>query len=381
MALHMRKFDDDPRLEDLLDGDRRARLLELLQLLCGDSFSLQTQPQSGAEPVEFNLDTLAWLSCPASPFQQPPAARLIEFILYYVAKYRMAASLHHDTTEASFAELQRQHAALQESQALYKALSEQLQSRVEEQVKVIEGAQQQLYESARLRAIGQLAAGVAHEINNPIGFISSNLRVAGEYLDELSNKLPGESETSAVIDDFRALLEESISGSQRIAAIVADLKTFSNIDQQDFVPCDLNRLIATTCHLIEAECSHGLTIEQRLEPLPQLAGYPAKLSQALYNVLDNATKAIAGVEGRVRITSRVAENGYSEVLIEDNGCGIAAEHLDCLFDPFFTTRPVGAGTGLGLSVARDIMTAHRGEILVRSKLGAGTRVTLRFLNQ
>lgn len=381
MGPHMRKFDDDPRLEDLLDGERRGRLLELLQLLCGDSFSLQSEPQSGAEPIEFNLDTLAWLSCPAAPLRQPPAARLIEFILYYVAKYRMAASLHHDTTEASFAELQRQHAALQESQARYKALSEQLQSRVDEQVKVIEGAQQQLYESARLRAIGQLAAGVAHEINNPIGFISSNLRAAGEYLDELSNKLPGEPETVAVIDDFRDLLQESISGSQRIAAIVADLKTFSNIDQQDFVPCDLNQLIATTCHLIEAECSHGLTIEQRLEPLPQLAGYPAKISQALYNVLDNAMKAVAGREGRVRITSRVAENACSEVLIEDNGCGIAAEHLDCLFDPFFTTRPVGAGTGLGLSVARDIMTAHRGEILVRSKPGAGTRVTLRFLSQ
>ncbi|MFZ3152906.1 sensor histidine kinase [Pseudomonas sp.] len=377
----MRKFDDDPCLDDLLDRERRARLLELLQSLCGESFRLDTERQSGAEPVEFNLDTLAWLSCATSPLRQAPAARLLEFILYYVAKYRLAASLHHDTTEASFAELQRQHAALQESQALYKALSEHLQSRVDEQVKVIEGAQQQLYESARLRAIGQLAAGVAHEINNPIGFISSNLRAAGEYLDELSCKLPDEQDTGAVLDDFRALLQESISGAQRIAAIVTDLKTFSNIDQQDFVPCDLNRLIATTCHLIEAECSHGLTIAQRLEPLPQLAGYPAKISQALYNVLDNAIKAISGPGGRVRIASRVAESGCSEVLIEDNGCGIATEHLDCLFDPFFTTRPVGSGTGLGLSVARDIMTAHRGEILVRSKLGAGTRVTLRFLSQ
>lgn len=381
MGPPMRKFDDDPRLDDLLDGERRARLLELLQSLCGESFRLDTERQSGAEPVEFNLETLAWLSCATSPLRQPPAARLLEFILYYVAKYRLAASLHHDTTEASFAELQHQHAALQDSEARYKVLSEQLQSRVDKQVKVIEGAQQQLYESARLRAIGQLAAGVAHEINNPIGFIASNLRVAGEYLEELSAKLPAEQETGVVLEDFRALLQESINGAQRIAAIVADLKTFSNIDQQDFVPCDLNQLIATTCHLIEAECSHGLSIEQRLGQLPQLAGYPAKISQALYNVLDNAVKAVAGPEGRVRISSRVAESGCSEVVIEDNGCGIATEHLDCLFDPFFTTRPVGSGTGLGLSVARDIMTAHRGEILVRSKPGAGTRVTLRFLSQ
>lgn len=381
MGLHMRKFDDDPSLDDLLDTERRTRLLELLQSLCSNSFSLHTEQQADAEPVEFNLETIAWLSCSASPLRQPPAARLLEFILYYVAKYRLAASLHHDTTEASFAELQRQHAALQESEARYKVLSEQLQSRVDEQVKVIEGAQQQLYESARLRAIGQLAAGVAHEINNPIGFIASNLRVGGEYLEELSSKLPEEEGTGAVLDDFRALLQESISGAQRIAAIVADLKTFSNIDQQDFVPCDLNQLIATTCHLIEAECNHDLKIEQRLGQLPKLAGYPAKISQALYNVLNNATQAISGTGGRVRITSQVAENGCSEVMIEDNGCGITSEHLDCLFDPFFTTRPVGSGTGLGLSVARDIMAAHRGEILVRSKLGAGTRVTLRFLTE
>ena len=114
--------------------------------------------------------------------------------------------------------------------------------------------------------------------------------------------------------------------------------------------------------------------------MPQLAGYPAKISQALYNVLDNAAQAIAA-GGRVRVTSRVGEGGCSEVLVEDNGCGIANENLERLFDPFFTTRPVGSGTGLGLSVARDIMTAHRGEILVRSKPGAGTRVTLRFLSR
>lgn len=377
----MRKFDEDPGLDDLLDEERRVRLLELMRGLCGESFGLQIEPRAGAEPVEFNLETIAWLSCAASPVRQAPAARLLEFILFYVAKYRLAASLHHDTTEASFAELQRQHAALQESEARYKELSEQLQSRVEEQVKVIEGAQQQLYESARLRAIGQLAAGVAHEINTPIGFITSNLRVAGEYLDELSSKLPAEQDTDAMLEDFRALLQESTSGAQRIAAIVADLRTFSNIDHQDFVPCDLNQLIATTCHLIEAEFGQTLTIEQRLQQIPQLAGYPAKISQALYNVLDNAAKAISGPEGRVRITTRLGEGGCNEVVVEDNGCGISPEHLERVFDPFFTTRPVGSGTGLGLSVARDIMTAHRGEILVRSKPGAGTRVTLRFLSQ
>ncbi|MCK5531436.1 MAG: ATP-binding protein [Halopseudomonas aestusnigri] len=376
----MRRFDDDPDLAELLDSERLARLLSLLQSLSGDDFILQSEPVAGAEPVEFNLETIAWLSCAETPARQAPAARLVEFILYYVAKYRMAASLHHDATEASFAELQRQHAALQDSEMRYRTLSEQLQLQVGEQVRVIKDAQQQLYESARLRAIGQLAAGVAHEINNPIGFIASNLRVAGEYLDELSCKLPTDPSVSVVQEDFRALLEESLSGAQRIAAIVADLKTFSNIDQEDFIPCDLNHLIVTACHLVEAEFSHTLTIEQRLGDVPQLAGYPAKISQALFNVLDNAAQAIAN-GGRVRITSRVAEDGCTEVLIEDNGCGISKEDQDRLFDPFFTTRPVGEGTGLGLSVARDIMTAHGGEILVKSKQGIGTRATLRFLSR
>ncbi|MBK3867399.1 two-component sensor histidine kinase [Pseudomonas stutzeri] len=375
----MRSFDEDPSLRDLLDDGRQALLLGLMAEVSGVEFSLLEHPEPQAQPLEFNLETIAWLRCESEPARQEPAARLMEFVFHYIAKYRMAASLHHDTTEASFTELQRQHAALQESEERYRQLSEQLQQRVDEQVKVIESAQQQLYESARMRAIGQLAAGVAHEINNPIGYITSNLRVAGEYLDELNSELAPGSPVMAVLEDFRALLQESIGGAQRIASIVADLKTFSNIDQQDFVPCDLNHLIATACHLLEAESNHSLRVTQCLGSLPKLAGYPAKISQALYNVLDNAARAVQPLTGSVRVTSRQASEGSCEVIVEDNGCGIAPEHLERLFDPFFTTRPVGSGTGLGLTVARDILTAHRGTIGVRSEPGVGTRVTMRFL--
>lgn len=374
----MLSFEDDPRLDDLLPRERQERLTQLLQALLGHPLALTEQAAAGAEAVEFNLETLAWLSCPEARALQEPAARLVEFVLFYVGKYRLAANLHHDTTEASFAELQRQHAELQESETRYRALSAQLQSRVNEQVKVIETTQQQLYESARLRAIGQLAAGVAHEINNPIGFIASNLRVAGDYLNELVEKLPAEPATTALLEDFRALLKESGSGTQRIATIVADLKTFSNIDQNDFVSCDLNALVASTCHLLQTESQRALQIELRLGELPQLAGYPAKISQATYNVLDNAAKSI-GANGKIRVTTNRNEQGQIQVIVEDNGCGIAAEHMPCLFDPFFTTRDVGAGTGLGLTVAREIMNAHQGEILIKSQPGIGTRVTLRFL--
>ncbi|MGQ7958330.1 sensor histidine kinase [Pseudomonas sp. SP16.1] len=372
----MRSFDDDPRLTDLLSTDQEERLCQLIGDLGGGRISLDERHREGAEPLEFNLETIGWLQGELPAERLQAAVRLVEFVLLFVAKYRLAANLHNDTTEANFAELQRQHAALQASEARYKALSEQLQERVEEQVKVIEQAQQQLYETARLRAVGQLAAGVAHEINNPIGFITSNLRVAGDYLDELAEKVPGGHSASLLLDDFRALLRESLSGTQRIARIVADLKTFSNIDQTDFIPCDLNALLTTSCHLLQAESQQAIDIRLDLAPLPELAGYPAKLSQAFFNLLDNAAKAI-DAEGVIRVGSRLAGKAI-EVVIEDNGTGIAADARQRIFDPFFTTRAVGSGTGLGLSVARDIMRAHQGEILLQSQVGAGTRVTLRF---
>lgn len=370
----MLSFEEDPRLQDLLPAERLQKLLMLLGELCGAPLSLSEEHLPDGEPLEYNLETIAWLR----GTHQQPAARLFEFVLHYVGKYRLAANLHHDTTEASFAELQRQNEALQASEARYRELAEQLQQRVEAQVAVIEQAQQQLYESARLRSVGQLAAGVAHEINNPIGFISSNLRVAGEYLQELATTLPEDSARTALLADFRDLLDESVSGAQRIAAIVADLKTFSNIDQADFVPCDLNALLQTSCHLLQAEYDQALQIDLRLAPLPSLAGFPARLSQAFYNVLDNAARAI-GADGRLRIISRQSEEGGLEVLIEDNGCGMSEETLERIFDPFYTTRTVGAGTGLGLTVTREIMLAHQGEVRVQSRQGRGTRVTLRFL--
>lgn len=373
----MRSFEDDPRLVDLLPAEQQAKLLQLLSTLSGAAVELDELPGDAAEALEFNLEAIGWLRSELPPAQRQAAARLFEFILHYVGKYRLAASLHLDTTEASFAELQRQHAALQASEERYRTLAEQLQQRVDEQVEVIEKNQRQLYESAHLRAVGQLAAGIAHEINNPIGFIASNLRVASDYVDELATQLPPDAASEALLEDFRALLKESASGAQRIARIVADLKTFSNIDQADFAPCDLNALLSTTCHLLETEGRQGLSLRLRLGELPRLAGYPAKLSQAFYNVLDNAAKALGPEGGVVEVESRV-QDGVLEVCIIDNGCGIAAETLAQVFEPFFTTREVGAGSGLGLSVARDILAAHQGQILIDSCLGSGTRVTLRF---
>ncbi|MEX6504439.1 sensor histidine kinase [Pseudomonas zhanjiangensis] len=372
----MLSFEEDPSLPELLSIEQQQRLCRLLGELGGGSLQISEKPEADAEPVELNLETLGWLHGDLSSERRQAAARLLETILVHIVKYRLAANLHHDTTEASYAELQSRNRALQASRARYKALSEQLQERVEAQVKLVEQAQRQLYESARLRAIGQLAAGVAHEINNPLGFISSNLRVAAEYLTELDNKLQGNEAAVELLEDFRALLQESLDGSQRIANIVADLKTFSNIDQADFVPCDLNALLISTCHLLQAETPRAQVIQLDLGELPALAGFPAKLTQAFYNLLDNALKAL-GEHGHIRVTSRSTRQTV-EITIEDDGCGIAEENLGRVFDPFFTTRDVGAGTGLGLCVARDTLAAHQADIQLDSQVGRGTRAILRF---
>ncbi|AYN96441.1 two-component sensor histidine kinase [Pseudomonas sp. LTJR-52] len=373
----MRNFEDDLKLSDLLSQARLKQLLDLISALSGHSVHLEERPVPKAEPVEFNLECLGWLHSPENADIQRNAARLVEFVIFYIAKYRLAANLHRSVTEANFVELQRQHKALQASEARYKELSEELQARVDAQVKVIEQAQQELYETARLRAVGQLAAGVAHEINNPVGFITSNLRVASDYLDELGAEVPSSPATDSMLEDFRALLLESESGTSRIAAIVSDLKTFSNIDQAEFTPCDLNSLLKTTCHLLQAAHNQVLPVTMELGELAELAGYPAKLSQAFYNILDNAVRSL-NERGEIKITTRQNVNNHQEVLIEDTGCGIPDETQTRVFEPFFTTRPVGSGSGLGLTVARDVVAAHNGEIELQSQEGRGTRVILRF---
>lgn len=368
----MQGFDEDPRLGDLLPPERLRQLTDLLGHLVGGTVEVHDRPSAGAEEVEFNLEPVAWVRA-ATPVQQQAAAKLVGFLLYYVGKYRLAANMFRDSTEESFTALQRQNEALRASEERYRGLSRQLQDRVTQQVGVIEQAQQQLYESARLRAIGQLAAGVAHEINNPVGFISSNLRVAADYLDEIA-RAPGAAGLAGLLADFRALIDESASGARRIAAIVGDLKTFANIDRSGFTRLSVNQLAEAACNLLQAEHGGLLIMERDLGAVPLVAGEPARLSQAIYNVLDNAVRALRP-GGRLRVASRAAD-GQVTLAIHDDGAGIAPAVLPRIFDPFFSTRGVGGGIGLGLTVARDVLRAHDGDIRVDSSEGHGTCVTL-----
>lgn len=380
----MRNFEDDPALDDLLSADQLQRLNRMLSALCREPVEIGRDRTEGALALEFNLETVGWLSGGSSEQERLAAADLVSFLMMFIAKYRLAANLHHDTTEASYAELQKQNEALKASEARYRALSDQLQERVDEQVTVIKQAQMDLYESARLRSVGQLAAGVAHEINNPIGFISSNLKVAGEYVKDLRELVPDTGQNRELLDDFADLIGESSDGTRRIASIVSDLKTFSSIDQADYTLCDVNELLASAVHLLQTEYGHDLEILEKPGELPKISGHPSRLSQTFYNLLDNAAQALksqeqqAGAEkwaGRILARTSVDSDGL-RVVIQDNGCGIPEGIREQVFDAFYTSRPVGSGTGLGLTVARDTVRAHRGSIQIDSREGTGTRVTL-----
>lgn len=377
----MRNFEDDPTLADLLSSDQLARLNQSLSALCSEPIELsQQKPEADATPVKFNLETVGWLSGGGSAEERQAAAGMVAFLMMFIAKYRLAANLHHDATEAGYAELQRQNEALKASEARYRELSDQLQQKVDEQVGVIKQTQQELYESARLRSVGQLAAGIAHEINNPIGFISSNLRVAKDYVRELGELLPENANNQELLDDFTDLLNESVDGTKRIASIVSDLKTFSSIDQADYTRCNINQLLTSAIHLVQTEHHHQLDIIERLNELPEISGHPSRLSQTFFNLLDNAAQAIRDAEpdkgkGRILVKTQVQDNQL-HVIIQDNGCGIPDDQRAKVFDAFYTSRPVGSGTGLGLTVARDTARAHGGQLQLDSREGTGTRVLL-----
>lgn len=377
----MLNFEDDPTLADLLNSDQLVRLNDCLAALCTEPVTLgSTRPDTHAIPVEFNLETVAWLSGGRDDQERQAAAGLVSFLMMFIAKYRLAANLHHDTTEASYAELQRQNEALRASEARYRELSDQLQQRVDEQVGVIHKTQQALYESARLRSVGQLAAGVAHEINNPIGFISSNLRVARDYVKEMQTMLPDTSDNQELATDFTDLLNESIEGAGRIADIVSDLKTFSSIDQADYTRCNINALLTSAIHLVQTEYDHQLHIMEQPSELPDISGHPSRLSQTFFNLLDNAAQAIRSEEnsrdnGRILVKT-LEQDGAIQVIIQDNGCGIPEANRSRVFDAFYSSRPVGSGTGLGLTVAQDTVRAHGGRLQLHSREDTGTRVTL-----
>ncbi|WP_202980272.1 sensor histidine kinase [Marinobacter fonticola] len=247
-------------------------------------------------------------------------------------------------------------------------------------------ANRQLLQSEKLAAIGQIAAGVAHEINNPVGYVQSNIQTLGNYLQDLFRITDAVASAGSVdelksirdnIDydyvrgDLDDLLKESLEGLDRIKKIIASLKDFSHAEEEAFKPADLHRGIETTLNVVNNELKYKAEVHTDFGDIPSIECIVSQVNQVAMNLLVNAAHAIEQF-GRIDIrTGQSGDEVWFEV--EDNGAGIDPSNLTHLFEPFYTTKPVGKGTGLGLALSKSIVDKHSGRIEVDSVIGRGTR--------
>jgi len=290
---------------------------------------------------------------------------------------RMAGSIKDVTTEHEAAEL------LQQKNCELEALNTKLRAN-----------QSQLVQAEKMSSLGQLAAGIAHEINNPVGYIRSNLGTMQEYLLAFSvliepmleneySPLPGpvsdilgREDYNFLLEDGRTLLQESITGTERIAEIVQGLKNFGRRDEETLNRSQINEGLEASLRMVWNTLKYKCTVTRDLAELPPVHCNIGRLNQVFTNLLVNAAHAIDG-QGEIVVRSR-HEDGEIIVEVTDTGCGIAPAELNQVFEPFFTTKPVGQGTGLGLSISHGIVQEHHGTLTVQSTVGQGTTFTIRL---
>ena len=253
--------------------------------------------------------------------------------------------------------------------------------------------QEQLLQSEKMASIGQLAAGVAHEINNPIGYVGSNLGTLQDYSSALLALVEKYHEAlfsddpaahredvqqarqrldvDYIIGDLPNLLSESREGIERVTKIVQDLKDFSRVGRdQKMLPADLLQGLDSTLNIVWNDLKYKVRLEKHYTSLPQVECLPSEINQVFLNLLLNAGQAIEQ-RGTIVLASGCDEQDVW-ISISDSGCGIPPESMQYLFDPFFTTKPVGRGTGLGLAISYGIVAKHHGRIDVTSRVGQGS---------
>ena len=264
--------------------------------------------------------------------------------------------------------------------------------------KELKASQAKILQQEKMASIGQLAAGVAHEINNPMAFISSNLGTLDKYVHRLTEFVQAQSEvieslqaTEAIeglkrkekelkldyiAEDIKGLITESLEGSERVRKIVQGLKSFARVDEAEYKYTDMNECMESTINIVWNELKYKAILKKDYGNLPLTKCYPQQMNQVFMNLLINAGDAIEK-QGEITIKTW-DEDGSIWVAISDTGRGIQKEQLSKIFEPFFTTKEVGKGTGLGLSITYEIVQKHNGEITVESEVGKGTTFTVRI---
>ena len=248
----------------------------------------------------------------------------------------------------------------------------------------LQSAQEQLVHTEKMASLGQLVAGIAHEIKNPLNFIYGNTGFLADYTQKLQSlvesfdafpsisredrdaieHLKDGIQYSFIKDDLKILIDNFTEGARRINTIVSDLRTFSRLDSDKISDVDIHASLELSLSLMRNQYKKRIEIHKEYGDIPKIQGYSGKLNQVFLNLLANAFHAIQG-NGDVWIRTRIID-GHVEVEIEDNGVGIPKENLKRIFEPFFTTKPVGQGTGLGLSISYGIIEQHQGKIQVTS---------------
>lgn len=314
-------------------------------------------------------------------------------------KRMLTTEVHTAIVQESYQQLVESNKQLTASEARYRELAISLEQQVQERTASLQQAYSRILQQEKLAAVGSLAAGMAHEINNPNGFVQSNIATFKRYFDRMKDmlshtqlliaantplfKLQQETEElrkklklDYVISDVEQLTEQSLAGCERIARIVAALKSFSHVDETGESDADLNFELDNLLLVLESQIPADAVVIRDTAVLPLYPCHPGLLVQAFLNIIQNSLLSrSSGLEMRIKTSF---EDGEILISISDNGCGIPETVLSRVFDPFFTTREVGSGTGMGLTVARDIIQKVGGTIEITSEVGRGTTALVRL---
>ncbi len=317
---------------------------------------------------------------------------MVKGILHSNLKRLLTTEIHTHVVQQSYEELLETNKRLSRSEAKYRELAKTLEQKVEQRTAQLKKAHALMLQQEKLAAVGQLAAGMAHEINNPLGFVNSNFSAIARYFERLKGMLQslqasfGKKEPvpqimaelkekwqglkiSFILDDMDDLVAQSVEGCGRIQKIVADLKGFSHVDDAELKLVDLNEEIERTLNVLAHRLPQDARIVKRYQKIPGFLCNPALLCQVFFNIIQNACQARP--TGLHLLIETQAKGESLIIRFKDNGPGIPKEIQHRIFEPFFTTRDVGEGPGMGLAMSYEVIASYNGTITMHSEDGQG----------